>query len=484
MDENITPPPGPQPAPPGDTTGSSAEGHPEHPQLPAGTPQKQIAGPPGSAPPPTQPARHPASKRGWLWFVALLIVAVVVYFLWPKVFGTSGSASTAAKSGKGTGKGGSATNVVATRARRGNIGVYFTGLGSVTPIYTVTVKSRVDGQLMTVNYKEGEIVQKDDLLVQIDPRPYEAALTQAEGALLRDQALLANARIDLARYQMLIKTKAVPEQMLATQEALVKQDEGIVKTDEGAVASAKVNVVYTKITAPITGRVGLRLVDPGNIVQTSDTNGLVVITQIDPISVIFTISEDQLPRCSRRCAPDRKLQVDAFDREMKNKIAHGTLTTLDNEIDQTTGTVRVARDFRQQDRRAVPESVRECAAAGAGKAYGSGPVGERGHPAQLQLHIRVSGAAGFDSYGSQHHAGNDRGRRFRDHFGPERGRRGGDDRRGQTGGRQQSECADSGRATGPKRQFEHESSEKPSKSGAAKKTGSKQTGTKAGSKQP
>jgi multidrug efflux system membrane fusion protein len=198
---------------------------------------------------------------------------------------------------------------------------------------------------MTVNYTEGEIVHKDDLLVQIDPRPYQAALTQAQGTLIRDQALLANARIDLVRYQTLIKTKAIPEQTLATQEALVKQDEGIVKTDEGAVASAEVNLVYTKITAPFTGRAGLRLVDPGNIVQTSDTNGLVVITQIDPISVIFTISEDQIPAVVQKTRAGQKLQVDAFDREMKNKLASGTFSTLDNEIDQSTGTVRVRAMF-------------------------------------------------------------------------------------------------------------------------------------------
>jgi multidrug efflux system membrane fusion protein len=317
--------------------------HSEQHQLEAGTPQKQIAGPGGAAAPAPPPPRRRSSKRVWLWLLVLLllILAVVLYFLWPKIFGTSGS-----KSGKGGKAGGApATNVVATRARRGNIGVYFTGLGSVTPIYTVTVQTRVDGELMKVDYKEGDIVHKDDLLAEIDPRPYQAALTQAEGALIRDQALLANARIDLVRYQTLIKTRAIPEQTLATQEALVKQDEGTVKTDEGAVASAEVNLVYTKIPAPITGRLGLRLVDPGNVVQTTDTTGLVVITQIDPISVIFTISEDQIPAVVKKTQAGQKLQVDAFDREMKNKLASGTLSTLDNEIDQTTGTVRVRAMF-------------------------------------------------------------------------------------------------------------------------------------------
>jgi multidrug efflux system membrane fusion protein len=346
MDENTTPPLESHPASHAGTSDASAEAHSEHPQLPAGTPQKQIAGPGGPAAPPPPQRRHRSSKYGWLWFILLLIVAVVTYFLWPKIFGTSKSGTSTSKSGKGAkGAGAAPTNVVAVRARRGNIGVYFTGLGSVTPIYTVTLKTRVDGELMTVNYTEGEIVKKGDLLVQIDPRPYQAALTQAQGTLIRDQALLENARIDLVRYQTLIKTKAIPEQTLATQEALVKQDEGTVKTDEGAVASAEVNLIYTKITAPFTGRTGLRLVDPGNIVQTSDTNGLVVITQIDPISVIFTISEDQIPAVVKKTRAGQKLQVDAFDREMKNKIASGTLSTIDNEIDQTTGTVRVRALF-------------------------------------------------------------------------------------------------------------------------------------------
>jgi multidrug efflux system membrane fusion protein len=346
MDENTTPPLESHPASHAGTSDASAEAHSEHPQLPAGTPQKQIAGPGGPAAPPPPQRRHRSSKYGWLWFILLLIVAVVTYFLWPKIFGTSKSGTSTSKSGKGAkGAGAGPTNVVAVRARRGNIGVYFTGLGSVTPIYTVTLKTRVDGELMTVNYTEGEIVKKGDLLVQIDPRPYQAALTQAQGTLIRDQALLENARIDLVRYQTLIKTKAIPEQTLATQEALVKQDEGTVKTDEGAVASAEVNLIYTKITAPFTGRTGLRLVDPGNIVQTSDTNGLVVITQIDPISVIFTISEDQIPAVVKKTRAGQKLQVDAFDREMKNKIASGTLSTIDNEIDQTTGTVRVRALF-------------------------------------------------------------------------------------------------------------------------------------------
>jgi multidrug efflux system membrane fusion protein len=170
-------------------------------------------------------------------------------------------------------------------------------------------------------------------------------LTQYEGQLIRDQALLDNARIDQARYETLIKQNAIPEQQLATQVALVKQDEGTVKNDQGLIDSVKVNLIYCNITAPITGRIGLRLVDPGNIVQTSDTTGLLVITQLQPISVIFTIAEDQLPIVYAKQRAGQTLPVDAFDRDMKKKLASGTLTTIDNEIDQTTGTVKLRATF-------------------------------------------------------------------------------------------------------------------------------------------
>lgn len=223
--------------------------------------------------------------------------------------------------------------------------MYVTGLGAVTPIYTVTVKTQVNGQLMQVNYKEGDMVKKGDTLAEIDPRPYQAQLTQYEGQLMRDQATLDNARIDQQRYETLIKQNAVPEQQLATQIAAVKSDEGVVKNDQGLIDAAKVNLIYCHITAPITGRIGLRLVDPGNIVQTSDSNGLLVITQLQPISVIFTISEDQLPTVYAKQRAGQALPVDAFDREMKKKIASGALTTIDNEIDQTTGTVKLRATF-------------------------------------------------------------------------------------------------------------------------------------------
>lgn len=233
----------------------------------------------------------------------------------------------------------------AAKAVKGNIGVYVTGLGAVTPIYTVTVRTQINGQLIQVNYKEGDMVHKGDTLAEIDPRPYQAQLTQYEGQLMRDQAALENARVDQARYETLLKQNAVPEQQLATQIATVKQDEGVVKNDHGLIDAAKVNISFCHITAPITGRIGLRLVDPGNVVQTGDTNGLLVITQLQPISVIFTISEDQLPPVFAKQRAGQILPVDAFNRNMTEKISSGTLTTIDNEIDQTTGTVKMRATF-------------------------------------------------------------------------------------------------------------------------------------------
>ncbi len=231
--------------------------------------------------------------------------------------------------------------VIAVRATKGDIGVYFTGLGAVTPIYTVSVRSRVDGQLMKVYYQEGQTVHEGDPLIDIDPRPYQVLLTQYEGQLLRDQSLLENARIDLARYQQLIGKKAVPEQTLATQRSLVAQYEGTVKSDQGLVDSAKLNITYCHITAPITGRLGLRLVDPGNYVQVGSSTTIAVITQVEPISVIFTLPEDQLAAVLQRVHAGQRLAVETYNREMTTRLSTGYLTTLDNQIDQTTGTLKL-----------------------------------------------------------------------------------------------------------------------------------------------
>jgi len=274
----------------------------------------------------------------WLWLPVPLLLGLSVYFLAPAVAGVkSGDAASKAVQ--------PALPVTAATARTGNIGVFFTGLGAVTPLATVTVRSRVDGQIMSIRYREGDTVRKGDLLIEIDDRPFRAALTEAEGQLIRDQATLENARIDLARYQQLLPLKAIPEQQVATQQATVHQSEGVVKFDQGQIDSARVNLAYTRITAPVSGRVGLRLVDLGNIAHAADANGLLVITQMDPISVIFTISEDQLQVVLGKIAARQTLEVDAYDRTARTKLAQGSLSTLDNQVDPATGTLKLRATF-------------------------------------------------------------------------------------------------------------------------------------------
>jgi len=277
-----------------------------------------------------------------IWLIVLLLLGAGGYTAWQWSKGAQGDPPAGKK---GDQKSAAATPVVAVRAHKGDIGVYYPGLGAVTPLYTVNVRSRVDGELMSVHYQEGDLVQKDALLVEIDPRPYQVQLEQAEGQLARDQALLANARVDLERYDKLLKQNAIQEQLYATQVATVRQDEGTVKADQGTVDSAKLNLVYTKITSPITGRIGLRLVDPGNIVHAADTNGLLVITQIQPISVLFTLAEDQLQVVLRRLAAHERLRAETYDRADQTEIAAGTLAAVDNQIDPSTGTLRLRAVF-------------------------------------------------------------------------------------------------------------------------------------------
>ena len=236
-------------------------------------------------------------------------------------------------------------NITTVTATKGDIGVYLDAIGTVTPVYTDSITSQVNGLVIAVHYKEGQLVSKGDPLVDIDSRPYRATLLQAQGALERDQNLLAQAQMDLERYRAAWARNAIAKQILDDQEKLVLQEEGTVKNDQGSVQFDQIQVEYCHITAPIAGRVGLRLVDPGNVVQASGTTTLAVITQLDPITVIFTMPEDSLGPVEARLRKKAKLSVDAFDRTAQTKIASGELLTLDNLIDTTTGTVRARAVF-------------------------------------------------------------------------------------------------------------------------------------------
>jgi multidrug efflux system membrane fusion protein len=293
----------------------------------------------------------PQKKRTWrrwlIWAVALVLLGFGGLYLWRR---TQTKNSQKAARGAST----AAIHVVGAKAHKGDISVFVNGLGSAVPINTVNVTSRVDGQLMQVDYREGQMVKQGDRLAQIDPRPFEVTLTQAEGTLIRDQALLENARIDLSRYETLWSKNAIQEQQVATQRALVKQDEGNIRSDQGQIESSQLNITYSKITAPITGRVGLRLVDTGNLVS-ANSSIIAVITQLQPISVIFTIGEDQLPAVRARMRAAAPLPVAAFDRAMKTRLTQGSLETVDNQIDPTTGTVRLRATFENKNTELFPQ---------------------------------------------------------------------------------------------------------------------------------
>ena len=309
-------------------------------------------------PEPREPHERPPRRRRWLiWLIVICVFAALAY-LFSRRSPTPPQGQTQAKASKsgrgGRGGAGGPIPVSAATVAKGNMGEYIEALGTVTPVFTITVASRVVGTLTEVHYKEGQIVHKGDLLAVIDPRPYAAVVTQAQGQLQRDQALLENARVDLARYQAAVAQHAIPEQQVATQQALVHQDEGTVKLDEGNLEAAKVNLEYTQIRSPIDGRVGLRTVDPGNIVPANGTTGIATITQLQPITVIFTMAEDYISDVVAQLRGGHSLRVDALSRDDETELAQGTVLTLDNQIDTTTGTVRVRANFPNRDNKLFP----------------------------------------------------------------------------------------------------------------------------------
>jgi multidrug efflux system membrane fusion protein len=296
---------------------------------------------------PMNPGTHqyqpgPTSKSRWWIWILVLIACVVAGALYYERQPAGESKAKAASLPR-------AVPIAAAPAKKGDIGVYVEALGTVTPVYTDSVTSRVQGEIMEVHYKEGQMVSKGDPLLEIDPRPYQAALTQTEGQLAHDQAVLSEARIDLDRYKSAFARNAVAQQQVYDQEQTVLQDEGTVKNDEGNVETAKVNLAYTHITSPIEGRVGLRLVDPGNIVQANGTTPLVVVAQLQPITVIFSVAEDYLPQIQQQLRAGHTMAVTALDRTQEKQIAVGSLLTLDNQIDPTTGTVKLKAIFPNKD---------------------------------------------------------------------------------------------------------------------------------------
>src|ERR1700726_3192041 len=295
-------------------------------------------------------AAVPSKRCWWLWVRVLGVIAFGVWYYRnsrnASQAATAAAAPGAAAKGKGgSGAGGFVVPVVVSTAQRGDLPVYFNGLGTVTAFNTVTVHSRVDGQITKITFQEGQFVHQGDSLLEIDARPYQVMLEQAEGQLAKDQAQLRDVQVNYERFQLLYKEGVIPKQQVDTQGAQVGQFEGSIKGDQGLIDGAKLQLVYSHVTAPISGRIGLRLVDVGNIVHATDANGLLVITQLQPIAVIFSLPQDQLPQVATKLQKGEQLVVEAYDRDDTSKIESGKLLTIDNQIDTSTGTYKLKAVF-------------------------------------------------------------------------------------------------------------------------------------------
>jgi multidrug efflux system membrane fusion protein len=291
-------------------------------------------------PRPYSDAQPPRRRHLWVWFVILLLFGLLFYW----VIRQHGKAQAATTGGGRHAMTGPVPVTTAT-AKSGSIGVYLNAIGTVTPVYTASITAQVTGVITAVHYREGQYVKKGDPLIDIDPRQYAAQVVEAQGLLDRDKNLLAEAQMDLDRYKEAWTKNAIPRQTLEDQEKIVFQDQGTVKNDEGTLEYDQVQLSYCHITSPINGRVGLRLVDPGNLVTANSTTTLVVVTQVQPMTVIFTIGEDDLPQVIQQVHGGRQLKVDAYDRTQQDLLSSGKLNTIDNQIDTTSGTVKLRAQF-------------------------------------------------------------------------------------------------------------------------------------------
>lgn len=311
-------------------------------------PAREAAPPPPPAPESPETG-EPRRWRPWLLIASVIVIAAFLFFH----FRGGGKAPAQGGAGGKGGVGGKGQDrpvpVLAATATTKDVGVYLNGLGTVAPLTTVTVKSRVDGQLLRIDFTEGQSVRAGQLLAELDPRPFQVQLMQAQGQKAKDEAALHNAQVDLQRYQVLYAQDSIAKQQLDTQVATVAQDEATIKSDQAQIESAKLNLTYARITAPAAGRVGLRQVDVGNIVHASDATGVVVITQLQPIDVLFTLPADQIPQVLPQVHAGKTLAVDAYDRDLKHKLATGRLLAVDNQIDPTTGTVRLKAIFDNEN---------------------------------------------------------------------------------------------------------------------------------------